>query len=89
MNELMIPAPAGTINRRSLTGNKCLCRGCGRYFGGVVGFDLHRRAGRCVDPLAVGLKLASDGFYRQPPPCGVGHLRTIYPGVMYAAGAAP
>lgn len=35
----------------------CLCRSCGRYFGGVNGFDLHRRDSRvgriCLDPASV------------------------------------
>jgi hypothetical protein len=38
-----------------LTGEACLCRGCGRVFTSVSAFDLHRRAGNdgareCLDP---------------------------------------
>ena len=28
----------------------CLCSACGRYFGGISGFDLHRREGACLAP---------------------------------------
>lgn len=31
----------------------CLCRACGQYFGGISGFDLHRRNGACLPPAAV------------------------------------
>lgn len=35
----------------------CKCSACGRYFGGVNGFDLHRRdseTGRiCLDPASI------------------------------------
>lgn len=31
-------------------GRTCLCRSCGRYFGGVEGFDRHRKDGACLDP---------------------------------------
>jgi hypothetical protein len=38
--------------------NRCKCNACGRYFGGVGGFDLHQQddgAGRtvCQDPATV------------------------------------
>jgi len=32
--------------------NYCRCAGCGEYFGGVSGFDLHRKGG-CVPPSEV------------------------------------
>lgn len=67
---------------------KCLCRACGRYFGGVHGFDMHRKSGRCIEPETVGLHLASDGFYRQPPPNGVRILGTIQPRITIDAGGA-
>lgn len=72
----------------SIGGAQCLCRSCGRYFGGVHGFDLHRRGGRCVDPETVGLHLSSDGFYRQRPPNGVGDLATFRQRVIRAGVAA-
>jgi hypothetical protein len=31
----------------------CKCSACGRYFGGVSGFDMHRIGGKCVDPAAI------------------------------------
>ena len=35
----------------------CQCTACGRYFGGVAGFDLHRvgpiESRKCLDPAAV------------------------------------
>jgi hypothetical protein len=31
----------------------CLCRACGRYFGGVNGFDMHRVNFQCVDPETI------------------------------------
>lgn len=33
--------------------NACHCSGCHRTFGGVKGFDIHRRGGRCIDPATV------------------------------------
>lgn len=48
----------------------CLCRSCGQYFGGVNGFDTHRRDGQCLDPEAITTKkgvrklfLDSRGFW--------------------------
>jgi len=54
--------------------NKCLCPACGRYFGGVYGFDLHRQgdgnARFCADPLSLTtksgkslLKLNEKGYW--------------------------
>src|SRR5574343_1429634 len=28
----------------------CICTSCGMGFGGVIGFDRHRKAGRCLSP---------------------------------------
>lgn len=28
----------------------CICPSCGMGFGGVIGFDRHRKAGRCLSP---------------------------------------
>ncbi len=54
----------------------CQCAGCGAYFGGVYGFDLHRvgplDGRRCADPSAVGLVRDGRGVWRQPAPR---HLR--------------
>lgn len=39
--------------------------GCHRTFGGVRGFDNHRRDGQCVDPATIGL-VERDGIWRAP-----------------------
>jgi len=54
-----------------LNGGYCLCSACGRYFGGVSGFDKHRRGpftslGKkryCVDPSTVGMHLNNRGYW--------------------------
>lgn len=46
----------------------CLCSGCGRYFGGVSGFEAHRVRFQCVDPASVGLTLDARGYWRKPVP---------------------
>ena len=33
--------------------NYCKCPACGEYFGGVRGFDLHRRKDACIPPSRV------------------------------------
>jgi hypothetical protein len=67
--------------------NRCLCDGCGRYFGGVRAFDRHQTARRdgttiCHDPAT--RKLVFDGrYWAQPRPLflgdGVPRLRTKPP----------
>jgi hypothetical protein len=47
--------------------NRCLCSACGRFFGGVNGFERHRNGFQCVDPIDLGLPLNSRGYWvRQP-----------------------
>ena len=42
------------------------CPSCHRTFGGVTGFDRHRRGGGCVgDPAGLGYELVK-GVWRQP-----------------------
>jgi hypothetical protein len=41
------------------------CGSCHATFGGVYGFDRHRRDGHCVAPETVGMKLR-DGVWRMP-----------------------
>jgi hypothetical protein len=41
------------------------CAGCHRTFGGVTGFDAHRRAGVCVDPVGLGYAERA-GVWRVP-----------------------
>jgi hypothetical protein len=39
------------------------CGACHRTFGGVGGFDAHRRGGRgCLEPTTVGLELRNGAF---------------------------
>lgn len=41
------------------------CSVCHRTFGGVSGFDMHRRDGACVDPRKFGI-VERDGLWRTP-----------------------
>jgi hypothetical protein len=41
------------------------CPTCHRTFGGVWGFDRHRRNGACVDPQTLGM-VDRDGVWRTP-----------------------
>lgn len=41
----------------------CKCPACGRFFGGVSGFDRHRVNAACVDPASVGLELNARGYW--------------------------
>lgn len=43
------------------------CATCHRTFGGVTGFDRHRRNGACIDPATVGYELVVD-VWRLPMP---------------------
>lgn len=49
-----------------INGGQCHCNGCGRKFGAVSGFDLHRKKFQCVDPSTAGLWLDDGGFWRLP-----------------------
>lgn len=40
--------------------------GCHRTFGGITGFDHHRRDGRCIDPATLGMALTDVGIWRVP-----------------------
>lgn len=48
--------------------NHCLCSACGRYFGGVNGFERHRVKFLCVDPATLGLVLNDRGYWVRPAP---------------------
>lgn len=41
------------------------CGACRRVFGGVAGFDAHRRNGTCVHPVELGM-VERDGVWRKP-----------------------
>ena len=54
-----------------LTGNRCLCRGCGEVFSTVGNFDRHRsgpwESRVCLEPTAVGLFRSPVGVWKAPP----------------------
>jgi len=57
-----------------LTGNRCLCRGCGQLFNSAKPFDRHRIGGplgrRCLTPVEMhgrGMSLNQQGFWRTEP----------------------
>lgn len=54
-----------------LTGNRCLCQACGRYFNSVSAFDRHRVGSgakiQCVDPAQLGMILNAHGFWITEP----------------------
>ncbi|MEV5819389.1 hypothetical protein AB0L22_09450 [Micromonospora haikouensis] len=41
------------------------CSACHTTFGGVTGFDSHRKDGTCVDPATLGF-VQRDGVWRMP-----------------------
>lgn len=54
------------------------CRGCGRVFTGVTGFDRHQRLidGElaCLDPAALGMERKPDGKWGKPGTAEMPHL---------------
>ena len=48
--------------------NRCLCFACRELFGGVTGFERHRRDGGCVDPASAGLRKNDSGYWVRPKP---------------------
>lgn len=50
-----------------LTGNRCLCSGCGRYFNSVGAFEKHRKGKpadrRCENPEGLGMSKNKAGFW--------------------------
>jgi len=44
----------------------CGARSCGRTFGGVKGFDAHRKDGNCLDPAMLGMVRNDAGVWRTP-----------------------
>lgn len=64
--------------------------GCHRTFGGVGGFDRHRRDGQCLDPATLGY-VERDGIWRAPlSEEGAARLRGLAVGPLTAVigGAA-
>lgn len=61
---------------RRPTGRQAHCGACHRTFGGVTGFDDHRRGGQCLDPASIGLEerdagAGQPGVWRRPMPADV------------------
>ena len=46
------------------TGNAAHCTVCHQTFGGVTGFDGHRKEGRCLDPATLGMELRGQIWKR-------------------------
>lgn len=44
----------------------CGARGCHQTFGGVTGFDAHRKDGTCLPPASIGMVLSDLGVWRTP-----------------------
>lgn len=44
----------------------CGGAGCHITFGGVTGFDKHRKDGRCLPPASIGLVADAHGVWRKP-----------------------
>lgn len=44
----------------------CGARKCHQTFGGVRGFDEHRKDGQCLDPANLGMALSDLGIWRRP-----------------------
>lgn len=44
----------------------CAALGCHRTFGGVTGFDAHRRDGICLPPASLGMVRSDLGIWRTP-----------------------
>ena len=44
------------------------CGVCHRTFGGLKGFDAHRRDSKCADPKRLGMVLSDRNVWRTPMP---------------------
>jgi hypothetical protein len=53
------------LTERAPTRTQAKCGTCRRIFGGVTGFDRHRRNGLCVDPVTFGY-VERGGVWRKP-----------------------
>jgi hypothetical protein len=54
-----------TPDCRAPTPAQAHCTTCHRTFGGVWGFDAHRKNGQCVDPVTLGY-IETDRVWRTP-----------------------
>lgn len=50
------------------TPSQAHCAVCHLTYGGVYGFDAHRRDGRCLDPASLGMAPDDSGVWRRPAP---------------------
>lgn len=48
------------------TPSQAHCAVCHQTFGGVTGFDHHRRDGQCIQPAGLGMELSALGIWRTP-----------------------
>lgn len=70
-------APTGTLCNRSgctatrPTPSQAHCTVCHETYGGVSGFDMHRRDGWCLNPKSLGMMTDYHGVWRRPRPVGV------------------
>ncbi|MGH8280695.1 MAG: hypothetical protein ACRERZ_00740 [Gammaproteobacteria bacterium] len=69
----MLGAKMPLVKNRPPVGRRyCYCSACGEYFGGVVGFDLHRLGEYtqryCINPATAGLTKDSRGYWRRDTP---------------------
>jgi hypothetical protein len=48
------------------TPHQAHCAACHVTFGGIVGFDRHRRDGRCLQPIDLGMADNGRGVWRVP-----------------------
>lgn len=44
------------------------CSACHRTFGGITGFDRHRRGGQCLSPLTLDMHADHNGIWRSAAP---------------------
>jgi len=57
-------APATKLPRGAM--RACQCAVCGNVFTSITGFEKHRKNGRCLEPLSVGLSLNDRGLWATP-----------------------
>lgn len=54
-----------------LTGNRCLCSGCGEYFNSVGAFEKHRTGSAenrvCKPPESIGMSKNAAGYWITAP----------------------
>lgn len=56
--------------------SRCHCSACHETFGGITGFDMHRRGSRCSGPENLGLKQNGAGIWVTPARFSTSDSRT-------------